>query len=138
MKERRIEQCRMQIEPMIVDLWKRGWMLDGKRLSDRIKGMLDAIGKAQRDGKVRDFWPYFKASVERYVGLNAEEIREDAMDAGAAVSDVFNQLLRRVPQGPSLPELVAQRRSETLREKANRLARQKGRKMAEKAQMRLL
>jgi hypothetical protein len=137
-KEKRIEQCRIQIDSMVMDLWRRGWMLDGRRLADRITGMLDAIGKAQRGGQVRDFWPYFKASVDRYVGLNAEEIREEALDAGAAVGDVFKQLLKGAPEAPSLPELVAQRHQETLREKTNRLARQKGRHEAEKSQLRLL
>lgn len=137
-KEKRIEQCRIQIDGMILDLWKRGWMLDGRRLADRITEMLDAIGKAQRGGQVRDFWSYFKASVDRYVGLNAEEIREEAMHAGAAVADVFQQLLKQAPRSASLPELVAQRREETLREKTNRLAREKGRKAADKDQLPLL
>lgn len=118
---KRQHQCRIQIDGMVLALWKRGWMLDGKRLADRITGMLDAIGQAQRAGKVRDFWPYFKASANRYVGLNAEEIQVEAMQAGVAVSTLFQALLKRASVvEPSIPELIARRTEETLREKVNR------------------
>lgn len=137
-QEKRLEQCRIQIDGMVLDLWRRGWMLDGERLAGRIREMLDAIGKAQKGSQVRDFWPYFKAAVGRYVGLNAEEIREDAMHAGQAVADVFNQLLKRAPEGPALPELVAQRADETLRAKLTRQRAKDARKAAEKDQLRLL
>lgn len=137
-KEKRLEQCRIQIDGMILALWRRGWMLDGKRLADRITEMLAAIGKAQRAGQVRDFWPYFKASVGRYVGLNAEEIQAEAMSAGVAVAAVIQQLTRRLPVGPALPELVAQRTDETLRAKIARQKAKERRKPAEKEQLPLL
>lgn len=138
-KQKRIEQCRVQLDGMVVALWRRGWALDGARLAARIKELLDAVGKAQREGKVRDFWPYFKASADRYVGLNAEELREEAKAAGAAVADVFQQLLKRADGGgPSMTELVAQRSTETLREKANRIARQNTRGKADASQLPLL
>ena len=138
-KDKRIEQCRVQLDGLVVALWRRGWAFDGKRLAGRIQELLDAVGKAQREGKVRDFWPYFKASADRYVGLNAEELREEAKHAGAAVADVFQQLLRRSEaSGPSMTELVAQRSQETLREKANRLAREKTRGKADATQLPLL
>lgn len=138
-KQKRIEQCRVQLDGLVIALWRRGWALDGKRLADRIKELLDAVGKAQREGKVRDFWPYFKASADRYVGLNAEELREEAKAAGAAVADVFQQLLKRADGGgPSMTELVAQRSQETLREKANRIARQNTRGKPDASQLPLL
>lgn len=136
-KAKRIEQCRVQIEAMVLELWRRGWMLDGKRLADRITGMLDAVGKAQREGKVRDFWSYFKASVDRYVGLNAEEIQAEAMSLGVAAGDLFRHLARRAPEGPSLPELVAQRADETLRERLARQRAQEARKLADAGQPQL-
>jgi hypothetical protein len=138
LKEKRLHQCRIQIDGMVIGLWRRGWMLDGRRLADRITEMLDAIGKAQRSGQVRDFWPYFKASVSRYVGLNAEEIQAEAMSAGAAVGAVFQQLLKRQAAAPSLPELVAQRADETLRAKVARLRAQQARQEAQKDQLPLL
>jgi hypothetical protein len=138
LKEKRLHQCRIHIDGMVIALWRRGWMLDGRRLADRITEMLDSISKAQRGGQVRDFWPYFKVSVSRYVGLNAEEIQAEAMSAGAAVGAVFQQLTKRLPAGPSLPELVAQRADETLRAKVSRHRAQEARKAAEKDQLPLL
>lgn len=138
LKEKRLHQCRIQIDGMVIALWRRGWMLDGRRLADRITEMLDAIGKAQRGGQVREFWPYFKASVSRYVGLNSEEIQAEAMSAGMAIGDVFRQLTKRVPAGPSLPELVAQRADETLRAKLTRHRAQEAAKSAQADQLRLL
>lgn len=137
-KVQRQQQCRIQIDGMVLALWRRGWMLDGKRLAARITEMLDAIGKAQRAEQVRDFWPYFKTSVSRYVGLNAEEIREEAMSAGAAVGDVFRQLTKGLPAGLSIPELVAQRADETIRAKLARHRAQEARKQADAAQLPLL
>jgi len=137
-KDKRMQQCRIQIDTMILALWRRGWMLDGRRLADRITEMLHSIGKAQRAGQVHDFWPYFKASVSRYVGLNAEEIQAEAMSAGAAVGAVFQQLTRKLPAGPSLPELVAQRADETLRAKLSRQRAQEAQKAAQKDQLPLL
>ena len=113
-------------------------MLDGERLAARITEMLDCIGKAQRAGQVRDFWPYFKAAVSRYVGLNAEEIQAKAMSTGAAIGAVFRQLTKGLPAGPAMPELVAQRADETLRAKVNRQKAQERRKQADSAQMPLL
>lgn len=137
-KEKRMEQCRIQIDTMILALWRRGWMLDGKKLAARIIEMLDAIGTAQRKGGIKDFWSYFKASVSRYVGLNAEEIQAEAMSAGAATGAVFQQLLRRAPAKASIPELVAQRTQETLREKIARQKRQDGLNEASARQIPLL
>jgi hypothetical protein len=138
-KVQRQQQCRIQIDGMVLALWRRGWMLDGKRLAARITEMLDAIGKAQRAEQVRDFWPYFKTSVSRYVGLNSEEIREEAMSAGVAASDVFRQLTKGLPdRGPSIPELVAQRANETIRAKLTKQRAQEARKQADAAQMPLL
>lgn len=137
-KEKRLHQCRVQIDGMVIALWRRGWMLDGARLAERITGMLDAIGKAQRGGQVRDFWPYFRASVSRYVGLNAEEIQAEAQSVGAAISNVFQRLLKQVPAGPSLPELVAQRAEESLRDRLSRAKAAEARKAAGKDQLPLL
>jgi hypothetical protein len=127
-KARRIEQCRLCLEAMVLELWRRGWFLDGKRLARRIEELLDAVAAYQRSGKVRDFWPYFQASVRRYVGLNAEEIRAEAMQAGAHVNGVLAAFGVQRSAGPSLPELIAQRteevqqaKAETLRQKISRV-----------------
>jgi hypothetical protein len=73
-----IEQCRVKLERMVVDLWRRGWMIDGQRLAKHLRAALDDIGSAQTAGRVKDFWPFFCRVIDRYVGLNAEEIQREA------------------------------------------------------------
>ncbi len=141
-RERRIEQCRIRLEQVVLDLWRRGWMLDGKRLARRITDLLDAVGAYQRKGAVRDFWIYFGTAVDRYVGLNAEEIQTEAMRAGSQMRQLLGALsVRAVPEEPALPELLAKRREEidgskalTLREK---LARERARQGPGSAQREL-
>lgn len=136
-KAKRIEQCRVYLERLVLEMWRRGWMLDGKRLAAHIEKVLDAVGAYQRAGKVQEFWPYFRACVDRYVGGNAEEIRAEAMRIGCHAGQLLTALgVNRPASGPSLPELVAQRADEvtkakdaTLREK---LARQRQREAARK------
>jgi hypothetical protein len=137
-KEKRLEQCRLQINGMVLDLWRRGWMLDGHRLGLRINDMLDRIGNMQRAGHILDFWSYFKATVDRYVGLNAEEIQAEAMSLGVTSGQVFQALAKRVPGSCTIPELIAQRSQETLRDKLSRQRRAEGRKAAQKDQLPLL
>lgn len=121
-KARLIEQCRVHLEGLVLELWRRGWYLDGKRLAAHLQTVLDNIGKYQRTGKVGDFWAYFKSCVNRYVGANAEEIQEEALRAGAHVGNVLAALgvKRAGHAGPTLPELIAQRRDEITHEKTLR------------------
>lgn len=144
-KERRIEQCRLCLEGMVLALWKRGWMLDGKRLAAHLTKCLDAVGAYQRAGKVADFWPYFRAAVDRYVGLNAEELQSEAQRSGVQIGQLLAPILSRQgqrpaarpPGAPSLPELVAQRRAEVTQAKAEtlrgKIARQRALQAASKA-----
>lgn len=133
-KERRIEQCRLRLEKVVLDLWRRGWMLDGKRLAARITELLDAVGAYQRKGQVRDFWSYFSASIERYVGANAEEIQAEAMRAGSHVGQLLNVLgIAAGAKVPTLPELLAQRADEVTTAKAETLREKLGRARAQNA-----
>lgn len=142
-KARRIEQYRVHLEGVVLDLWRRGWMLDGQKLANHLTGVLDRIGAYQRSGKVKELWPYYKATIDRYVGANAEEIRAEAMKVGAHAGQVLAALgIGKPAAGPSIPELVAQRADEvtkakeaTLREK---LKRQRAKKSADEQQGTLL
>jgi hypothetical protein len=120
-KAKRIEQCRAQLERLVLALWRRGWMLDGAKLAKHLRTALDDVGAAQRAGRVKDFWPFFKSVVDKYVGLNSEEIQAEAMSNGSAVSQVF-ELLKK--SAPSLPEAMAQRKDETIRAKQQQLRKQ--------------
>lgn len=111
-KEKRVQQCRVYLERLVLDLWRRGWMLDGHRLAAHLQKVLDSIGAYQRAGRVQEFWPYFRACVDRYVGANAEELRAEAMQAGVHMNQILSALTARRPAAPFLPELVAQRADE--------------------------
>ncbi|HZP61118.1 MAG TPA: hypothetical protein VFB27_12410 [Opitutaceae bacterium] len=120
-KHRRIEQCRLLLEGLVLDLWKRGWMLDGRALKKHLDACLDDAAAAQKAGRVKEFWPFFSAIVNRYVGTNAEELKMEAISAGAYVGQIVSRLgISASPQAPTLPDLVAQRHDETLREKLAR------------------
>lgn len=133
-REKRLEQCRLYLERVVLDLWRRGWLLDGKALAQRLRGLLEVVGAQQRAGKVRAFWPYFRASVDRYVGVNSEEIQDEARRVGAHMGQMLADVLKKSSaraSGDSLPELLARRaaevagaKAETLREAQARLRRQ--------------
>lgn len=133
-REKRLEQCRLYLERIVLDLWRRGWLLDGRALAQRLRGVLEVVGAQQRAGKVRAFWPYFRATVDRYVGVNSEEIQEEARRVGAHVGQLLSDLLKKSSaraSGDTLPELLARRagevaeaKAETLRARASRLRRQ--------------
>ncbi len=122
-KERRIEQCRVCLERIVLDLWKRGWMLDGKALAGHLQRALDAVAAQQRTGRIQDFWAYFKAAVDRYVGSNAEELKEEAMRAGSHMSQVLASM--GALKALTLPELAAQRAGEVLEAKKGKGIREK-------------
>ncbi len=124
-KARLIEQCRILVESLVLDLWRRGWMLDGKRLAGHISKALGDVAKAQAKGGVRDLYAYLRRSLEAYVGLNAEEIQAEARrhatgHAGLLAADVLAAY--GIGGRPlSIPELVAQRRDEVDRAKEETL-----------------
>jgi hypothetical protein len=135
-----IEQCRVKLERLVIDLWRRGWMLDGQRLARHLLTALDDIAAAQAAGRIQAFWPFFCRVFEGYVGLNAEEIQAEArLVAGARpIGSILSSIIeRQQSRGPSLPELVAQRRDETLREKLSKRRKAEATKVAEKAQLSL-
>ena len=127
----RIEQCRLMLERLVLDLWRRGWMLDGHRLAKHITACLDDIAAAQKAGRVKEFWPFFKSVVNRYVGTNAEELKIEAMQAGSHASQVISAIgIKGGQVSPTLPDLIVQRHQETLREKLGRKRRQEAAKAA--------
>lgn len=131
-KTKRINQCRIEIEGLVCRLWERGWMLDGKRLAAHLQAALEDVSAAQKAGRVKSFWPFFQSVMQRYVGVNAEEIQNEAMSAGAHVAAVFEQLAKKAP---TLPELMAQRRAETIREAQTRQRRAEAVKAARDGQL---
>lgn len=138
-KSKLIHQCRAELERALVGMFDRGWLLDGKRLARHVTAMLDPIGKAQRDGKVGDFWPYFSASVRRYVGANAEAIQREAKGIGALAGVTVAALMQAGERAAQTTgELVQQRRDETLKERLQRRREKLAKDAADRAQMPLL
>lgn len=137
---RRIEQCRIALDKPVLELWRRGWLLDGRRLAHHIRALLDAVGTAQRKGSVEDFWPYFRSAVSRYVGANAEEIQMEARSAGAHVGAALASInaMMGAPTEPSIPALIAARTEETLREKMAKQRKRSAQSEAAKSQLKLL
>jgi len=132
---RQLEQCRVYLERVVLDLWRRGWFLDGRALATRIRDLLDTVGRYQRAGKVLNFWAYFQATVDRYVGLNAEELQDEARRAGAHVGQILAAALRQADrQAPRIGDLVQARHEETLREKLAAERARKGRCNADAGQ----
>ena len=82
-RERLMRQCAAEITVLAKQLRGRGWLLDGRALAGHVQAVLEPIAKAQQAGKVGDFWPYFRASVGRYVGSHAEESAAHARRTGA-------------------------------------------------------
>lgn len=132
-QERRIEQCRLHMNRLVLELWRRGWMLDGKRLAAHLIKCLDAVAAYQRKGGIEDFWAYFKSAVNRYVGANAEELSHEATRAGAHVNQLLASFgVKAAPAGLTIPELLAQRTDEETKAKTIREA-QKAARRARKA-----
>jgi hypothetical protein len=121
-KARQIEQCRVRLERLVIELWRRGWCLDGQRLAKHILAAIDDIGAAQRAGRVKDFWPFYCRVIDSYVGINAEEIQTEARSLSGArsVGDILGPLVQRL-QAATLPDLIAQRRQEITQAKKDTL-----------------
>jgi hypothetical protein len=143
-RDRLLGQCAAELTSLARQLRGRGWLLDGKALASHVDAVLGPIGNAQRQGKVGDFWPYFRAAVSRYVGLNAEEIQQHARRTGAdeGLQTLSSALAGLKLQGESMVELLSRRAEEvrdakqqTLRE---RQSARRAQEKADQAQMRLI
>lgn len=138
-KARLIGQCAEEMTMLARQLRGRGWLLEGKALAEHVRAVLEPIGKAQKAGKVREFWPYFGEAVSRYVGAHAEEIQAHARQSGADVGATsFAAALAGLGIGrpaqkaaPSLTEILSDRDAALRAAKAAQAA-------EEKRQMRLL
>lgn len=113
---RRINQARNYVERLVIALWRRGWMLDGQALAAHVIAPLKTVAEYQKRGSIKDFWPYFCATVDRYVGVNSEEIQVEAKRIGVTMGQIMAGIARPSAQNaPSLPELIAQRAIEVAR-----------------------
>lgn len=130
-RARLMRQCAAEITVLARQLRGRGWLLDGKALAAHVQAVLKPVAMAQKAGKVADFWPYFKASVGRYVDSHAEEIQAYARrtgrdEAGQSIGAILGGL--SIVKEVSMTELLTARaaeigtaKKETLRARQSRL-----------------
>lgn len=137
-KVKRVEQCRIQLETLAKGLWARGWLLDGAKLGKVVIAALDDVAKAQREGRVKNFWTFYASVVARHIGLHAEELNDAAKAAGAHAGQVFEALTRHLPTQAALTQLVGERSQETLRAKVATQRKKEARKTADAGQQQLL
>lgn len=110
---RRINQARVYVTRVVMDLWRRGWLLDGSRLAARILEPLELVARYQKAGAISEFWPYFCTTIDRHVGANAEEIQAEARSLGATMGQLVADLgLKQGPKPPTMPELLVRRVAE--------------------------
>lgn len=119
-RARLLHQCAAEMTVLAKQLRGRGWLLDGKALAVHVSALLEPIGKAQRAGKVGDLWPYFRASVDRYVDANAERLQCEAKRTGA---DVGAQTIGAVLGGLSVLRSVEGSMTELLADRAAEIGR---------------
>jgi len=125
-------QCRTLVEGMIIELRNRGWLFDGKPLAAHVQAAIEEVAKAQKEGRIEDLWPFFRALMHRYVGTRAEELREQAYSTRCHITQILDGLDRRIP------DMVARRKEETLKEKLAKRRQSEVAKAKQKDQLSLL
>lgn len=104
-REREVDNCVGLLQTIARHLYQRGWLLNEERLGELVKDFLKPIADAQKAGKVRELYPYFKAAVARYVPVNAEEIQRIAKRSGADAAASMESLVA----GLAIPGLTRSR-----------------------------
>lgn len=113
-RARMIGQCRTFILSAVADMDRHGFLFQPRPLAALLREKLDQIGTLQRQGKVQNLYPYFRACWQGWVRREADDLRDQAMSAGSHVTQIMASLQRPAPAGPSMPDVVAQ----SLREQA--------------------
>lgn len=107
--------CIGELEVIAKHLHDREWLFNAKRLAQIVEQAVAPIAAAQAAKKIDDFFPYFRSSIRRFVGMNAEQLQQaakrDGVDGAAAIGDILAGVLGRV-KTPSLVEDIAGRRAE--------------------------
>ena len=135
-RARLVGQIAEMVETMLVHLYQRRWLLDGKRLAAHVTAALDEIATAHAAGRVRSLYPFAQVVICRYVGTHAEEIQQEARrQEGFATALIQAGALFREP---SLVELAALRRDENIKAELAAARKAARRASAEKQQGNLL
>jgi hypothetical protein len=118
-RSRQIGQCIGELEVLAEHLYERRWLVAQDSLLALARKAIAPVAAAQAAGKIDDFWPYFRASIRRYVPVNAEQIQREARRAGAdatrTAGDVMAALagLLTTPQASPV-EAIGERHAEAV------------------------
>lgn len=116
-RQRQIGQC--------IDLYDRGWLLKHETLMEMARQAIAPVAAAQVKGKIADFYPYFRASVRRFVPVHADEIQQQARREGAQpAGDLMAALSGLIVPRPVSPvEAIGERHAERVHEASKPAAR---------------
>lgn len=101
-----VYQAARFIEAFCRELAARGWLFDGPALVKHIRAQLDEIRAAQEAGRVQALWPFFKAVIDRYAGVRAEELAAEAISLRCHIGNIERNLL--AAESLTIPELCAE------------------------------
>lgn len=135
-REKRIEQCRIHLVRLVVQLWQRGWMLDGKRPAAQLQDLLEHVATYQKKGRHRGF-----LGLIQIIGraIRRPKRRGDPGGVGNQINQIWATLLAQKPAvGPKIGDLLQQRHEETLRAKLSQARRREADSQATSAQLDLL
>jgi len=111
-----VDKCARELETIARHVYARGWLLQEERLGQLVRSCLESVAVAQRAGKIREFWPYYRRAVWAFVGVHAEEIQALAKRDGADVASSMESLVAGLaipglarPVAPSMTEILAER-----------------------------
>lgn len=110
-------QIRELVLAAVRDLNDHGYLLDGDALAGMIDEKLESIAAEWRAGRVTALYPYCRAALANFVRMRAEELKEASLHVGQHISQYPRAY------NPSIPELEAERRRETLSAQLQREAR---------------
>lgn len=128
-RERQIGQCRALVVQAVADLAMRGFLFRPKPLAALLVEQIEAVAEAQRAGRVRNLYPYFRSIWQRWVGLRAEELRESSMRLGTHIAALEPGVL-------TLPQIVERAREEkSILQAAQKARRRPGAKAVQEAQL---
>lgn len=125
-RQRQIGQCIAELEVLARHLYARGWLVKHETLVEMARQAIAPVATAQATGKIGDFFPYFRASVRRFVPVNADELqhtarREGAQPAGDLMAALSGLIMpRQVSPVEALGERHAERVQEACKPAAKR------------------
>ena len=116
---KQLGQCRTFVAAAVADLGDHGYLFRPRELAALITERLDAIARLQKAGNVRELYPYFRATWQKWVNTSASALREQAMLCGSHVAQITERLLTR-PGAPAPEKSLCELLSDLRREKKQR------------------